>query len=66
MWPTRSVPPNSRISQAQVRSDVFEDGGGIREVRARRRGALGAGEIPLVPGAGAVYERGPSVEAAPR
>ncbi|WP_437911267.1 pyridoxal-phosphate dependent enzyme [Sorangium sp. So ce302] len=29
VWLTRSVPPNSRISQAQVRSDVFEDGGGI-------------------------------------
>ncbi|WP_437682112.1 serine O-acetyltransferase EpsC [Sorangium sp. So ce131] len=29
VWLTRSVPPNSRISQAKVRSDVFEDGGGI-------------------------------------
>jgi serine O-acetyltransferase len=29
VWLTRSVPPNSSISQAQARSDKFEEGGGI-------------------------------------
>ncbi len=29
VWLTRSVPPNSHITQAQARSDVFEAGGGI-------------------------------------
>ncbi len=29
VWLTRSVPPGSRISQAQVRSELFSDGGGI-------------------------------------
>ncbi len=29
VWLTRSVPPGSTISQAQVRSEVFEDGSGI-------------------------------------
>ena len=29
VWLTHSVPPKSRISQAQVRHDRFEDGGGI-------------------------------------
>ena len=29
VWLTRSVPPGSRITQAQVREDIFEDGGGI-------------------------------------
>lgn len=29
VWLTRSVPPHSRITQAQARSDVFEDGLGI-------------------------------------
>ena len=29
VWLTHSVPPNSRISQAQVRQDRFENGGGI-------------------------------------
>ena len=29
VWLTRSVPPGSTISQAQVRSEVFEGGSGI-------------------------------------
>jgi serine O-acetyltransferase len=29
VWLTRSVPPNSRIAQAQVRTEVFDAGGGI-------------------------------------
>ena len=29
VWLTRSVPPESRITQAQARSDVFADGAGI-------------------------------------
>jgi serine O-acetyltransferase len=29
VWLTRSVPPGSNITQAQARSDVFVDGGGI-------------------------------------
>jgi serine O-acetyltransferase len=29
VWLTRSVPPGSNITQAQVRSEVFEDGAGI-------------------------------------
>ena len=29
VWLTRSVPPGSNISQAQVRSDVFDAGSGI-------------------------------------
>lgn len=29
VWLTRSVPPNSNISQAQVRSETFAEGGGI-------------------------------------
>jgi len=29
VWLTRSVPPGSHITQAQARSDVFVDGGGI-------------------------------------
>lgn len=29
VWLTRSVPPGSRVSQAQVRSDSFEEGAGI-------------------------------------
>ncbi len=29
VWLTRSVPPGSRVTQAQVRSDSFEAGGGI-------------------------------------
>jgi serine O-acetyltransferase len=29
VWLTRSVPAHSRVTQAQVRSDVFEDGSGI-------------------------------------
>jgi serine O-acetyltransferase len=29
VWLTRSVPPRSNITQAQPRSDVFFDGGGI-------------------------------------
>jgi serine O-acetyltransferase len=29
VWLTRSVPPGSIISQAQVRSEAFDDGGGI-------------------------------------
>ena len=29
VWLTHSVPARSRISQAQVRQDRFEDGGGI-------------------------------------
>jgi serine O-acetyltransferase len=29
VWLTRSVPPGSRITQAQVRQDLFRDGGGI-------------------------------------
>jgi serine O-acetyltransferase len=29
VWLTHSVPPGSRISQAQLRQDLFEDGGGI-------------------------------------
>ncbi len=29
VWLTRNVPPGSRISQAQVRSELFSDGGGI-------------------------------------
>jgi serine O-acetyltransferase len=29
VWLTRSVPPDSQVTQAQVRSEVFEGGGGI-------------------------------------
>jgi len=29
VWLTRSVPPGSRITQAQVRQDLYRDGGGI-------------------------------------
>lgn len=29
VWLTRSVPPHSRVTQAQVRSEAFEGGGGI-------------------------------------
>jgi serine O-acetyltransferase len=29
VWLVRSVPPNSRITQAQVRQDLFHEGGGI-------------------------------------
>ena len=29
VWLTQTVPPNSRISQAQVRNDRFEHGAGI-------------------------------------
>lgn len=29
VWLTKSVPPHSRVSQAEVRSDEYEDGGGI-------------------------------------
>jgi serine O-acetyltransferase len=29
VWLTRSVPPNSRVTQAQARSEAFEGGGGI-------------------------------------
>ena len=29
VWLTRSVPPGSNISQAQMRQEVFEDGAGI-------------------------------------
>ncbi|HET9934512.1 MAG TPA: serine O-acetyltransferase EpsC [Polyangiaceae bacterium] len=29
VWLTRSVPPGSRVTQAQARSDVYSDGGGI-------------------------------------
>jgi len=29
VWLTRSVPPESNITQAQVRSETFDDGGGI-------------------------------------
>jgi serine O-acetyltransferase len=29
VWLTRSVPPRSNITQAQARSDIFVDGGGI-------------------------------------
>ena len=29
VWLTRSVPPKSNITQAQARSDIFIDGGGI-------------------------------------
>lgn len=29
VWLTRSVPPNTHITQAQVRQDQFEEGGGI-------------------------------------
>ena len=29
VWLTRSVPPKSNITQAQTRSDIFVDGGGI-------------------------------------
>ena len=29
VWLTHSIPPGSHISQAQVRSELFEDGGGI-------------------------------------
>ncbi len=29
VWLTHSVPPGATITQAQLRSDVFEDGGGI-------------------------------------
>jgi serine O-acetyltransferase len=29
VWLTRSVPPGSHITQAQARSDIFVDGGGI-------------------------------------
>jgi serine O-acetyltransferase len=29
VWLTRSVPPHSRVTQAQARSDAFEGGGGI-------------------------------------
>ncbi len=29
VWLTRSVPPGSSITQAQARSEIFHDGGGI-------------------------------------
>ena len=29
VWLTHSVPPNSVITQAQARQDLFESGGGI-------------------------------------
>jgi serine O-acetyltransferase len=29
VWLTRSAPPKSNITQAQARSDIFIDGGGI-------------------------------------
>jgi serine O-acetyltransferase len=29
VWLTRSVPPHSRVTQAQARSEAFEGGGGI-------------------------------------
>jgi serine O-acetyltransferase len=29
VWLTRSVPPNSRVTQAQIRNDLFGDGAGI-------------------------------------
>jgi serine O-acetyltransferase len=29
VWLTRSVPPNSNVSQAQLRSDAYDEGSGI-------------------------------------
>ena len=29
VWLTRSLPPNSHITQAQTRAEVFDDGAGI-------------------------------------